>query len=226
MPVLALPMTEHLPPPARAVAETSAPGHPDAELLDRLLAGDSMAWRGLHREHAADVFRLARRFVFSDTEAEEVTQEVFVAAFRSLDRFRGQSRLKTWLYRITVNRALKRRRWWHRRRESGDEMLVPQVAPGPGPEHRAIDRDEFRRLLHCIDRLDTRKRTVLVLHELEGLDTREIAQVLDCPRSTVLTRLARARTELLVAAGRAGLDVGRFEAGGPAVSPDAAGEGE
>ncbi|MCK6570765.1 RNA polymerase sigma factor [Myxococcota bacterium] len=228
MPALALPMTDPLPKPARPVAEAAGDGapHPDAEFLARLLAGEAMAWRALHREHAPDVFRLARRFVYSDTEAEEVTQEVFVAAFRALDRFRGQSRLKTWLYRITVNRALKRRRWWHRRREAGDEHLAPQTVPGPGPELRTVDRDQLRRLSACIDRLETRKRTVLVLHELEGLDTREIAVVLDCPRSTILTRLARARTDLLALATRAGLDVARFDPAQADGSPGDTGEGE
>jgi RNA polymerase sigma-70 factor (ECF subfamily) len=228
VPVLVLSMSEPLPSTARSVAESSpeSGAHADAEQLARLLAGDAMAWRDLHRDHAPDVYRLARRFVHSDTEAEEVTQEVFVAAFRALDRFRGQSRLKTWLYRITVNRALKRRRWWHRRREIGDDQLAPQIVSGPGPELRTVDRDQLRRLMACIDRLETRKRTVLVLHELEGLDTREIAQVLDCPRSTVLTRLARARNDLLALATRAGLDVARFESSGAEASPDDAVRGE
>jgi len=228
LPALAFPMTEHLPRPAPPVTEVpcDTAAHPDAECLARLLAGEAMAWRALHRDHASDVFRLARRFVHSDSEAEDVTQEVFVAAFRALARFRGQSRLKTWLYRITVNRALKRRRWWHRRREAGDEHLAPQGVPGPCPELRTVDRDQLRRLSACIDRLEARKRAVLVLHELEGLDTREIAVVLDCPRSTVLTRLARARTDLLALAGRAGLDVARFTPARADASPGDVGEGE
>ena len=181
--------------------------HPDAALVERLARGDAGAWRVLHRDHAADVYRLARRFVYSDTEAEEVTQEVFIAAYRYIERFRGQARLKTWLYRITVNRALKRRRWWRRRREIGEESLPIQEATVPGPEQRVIGRDQLRRLWQCLEKLEVRKRTVLVLHELEGLDTREIAEVLDCPRSTVLTRLARARADLVALAGRAGLEI-------------------
>lgn len=208
MQVLALGMSSRDDEPAPpATAEAWQTDHPDADVLRRLLAGDAMTWRHLHRDHAPDVFRLARRFVHSDSEAEEVTQEVFIAAYRYVDRFRGQSRLKTWLYRITVNRALKRRRWWHRRRESGEDALPVQFVNAPGPEHRTIDRDQLRRLSACLDKLEVRKRTVLVLHELEGLDTREIAVVLDCPRSTVLTRLARARTDLIQLAVRAGLEI-------------------
>ena len=204
--VLGMPST-HDDSAASATADAWQTDHPDADVLRRLLAGDSLTWRHLHRDHAPDVYRLARRFVHSDTEAEEVTQEVFIAAYRYVGRFRGQSRLKTWLYRITVNRALKRRRWWHRRREAGEDALPMLFVNAPGPERRAVDRDQLRRLSACLEKLEARKRTVLVLHEIEGLDTREIAAILECPRSTVLTRLARARADLIQLATRAGLEI-------------------
>lgn len=181
--------------------------NPEAGLIERLVAGDERAYRQLYQAHASDVFRVARQFVYSDAEAEEVVQEVFIAAFRYIGRFRGQSRLRTWLYRITVNRALKRRRWWTRRREAGSEALARQIGRGILPEERAGDREALAVVARCLDALEARKRTVLVLHELEGLDTKEIARILDCPRSTVLTRLSRARKALLSAARRAGVRV-------------------
>lgn len=181
--------------------------HPEAELLRRLRAGEDRAYRELYRQHSADIFRLARRFVYSDAEADEVVQEVFIAAFRYVDRFRGNSRVGTWLYRITVNRALKRRRWWGRRREVGPEPIEPMRSADVAPERHASDRQALEITRSCLDKLESRKRAVLVLHELEGFDTREIAEILECPRSTVLTRLARARTDLLKHARRAGLDV-------------------
>lgn len=177
----------------------------EAELVARLTAGDADAFRGLFRAHAPDLFRLARRFVHSDAEAEEVVQEVFIATYEHIDRFRGQARIRTWLYRVTVNRALKRRRWWSRRREVPPDPIREMVQKSPGPETLAGDREALRVLQGCLDKLDTKKRAVLVLHELEGLDTRQIAEILDCPRSTVLTRLARARAELIRHARRAGL---------------------
>ncbi|MCB9549462.1 MAG: sigma-70 family RNA polymerase sigma factor [Myxococcales bacterium] len=188
---------------------------PDAEaaLVRQLVDGDERAWRGLHRAHAADVYRVARRFVDGDAEAEEVVQEVFVAAFRYIDRFRGGSRLRTWLYRITVNRALKRRRWRTRRREVGPEDAERTAGHAITPEALAADRQALAVLQACLDRLEPRKRAVLVLHELEGLDTREIAEILQCPRSTVLTRLSRARQDLLRLAQRRGL---RADDGGDA----------
>ncbi|MEZ4474201.1 MAG: sigma-70 family RNA polymerase sigma factor [bacterium] len=184
---------------------SAAPADAETELISRLVAGDERAWRALHRAHAADVYRVARRFVDGDAEAEEVTQEVFVAAFRYIDRFRGGSRLRTWLYRITVNRALKRRRWRTRRREVGPDGIERTSNPAATPEAVVGDRQALALLQGCLDRLEPRKRAVLVLHELEGLDTREIADILGCPRSTVLTRLSRARQDLLRLAQRRGL---------------------
>ncbi len=187
-------------------AESTRP-HPEQALIDRLRAGDGVAYRELYRAHAGDVYRLGRQFVHSDAEAEEVVQEVFLSAFKSIDRFRGHSRLKTWLYRITVNRALKRRRWWTRRREVPDEPVQHRLARGVDPSTRAADREALAVVQRCLSALEERKRIVLVLHELEGLDTKEIAEVLQCPRSTVLTRLSRARHALLKAAQAEGVRV-------------------
>lgn len=180
---------------------------PEAALIERLIARDDRAYRELYRAHSADVFRVARQFVYSDAEAEEVVQEVFIAAFRYIGRFRGQSRLRTWLYRITVNRALKRRRWWTRRREAGADALERRVGRDVMPEVRAGDREALAIVARCLDQVEARKRTVLILHELEGLDTKEIAAILKCPRSTVLTRLSRARADLLRLARRSGVRV-------------------
>ena len=180
----------------------------EADFVQRLVAGEESAYRDLYRHHVDEVFRLARRFVYSDAEAEEVVQEVFLAAYKAVGRFRGQSRLRTWLYRITVNRALKRRRWWTRRREVGAEALDTRSASGTSPDRRAADREALLRVQHLLDGLEPRKRTVLVLHELEGLDTREIAEILQCPRSTVLTRLSRARQELIRQASEQGVHLG------------------
>lgn len=180
---------------------------PEAALIERLVARDERAFRQLYRVHAADVFRLARQFVYSDAEAEEVVQEVFIAAFRYIGRFRGQSRLRTWIYRITVNRALKRRRWWTRRREAGPDALERRIGREVLPEVRAGDREALAVVGRCLEQIEARKRTVLILHELEGLDTKEIAAILECPRSTVLTRLSRARADLIRLARRAGVRV-------------------
>lgn len=189
----------------REDADEIAPKTGEAALIDALRRGDEAAYGQLYRDHSADVFRLARRFVYSEAEAEEVVQEVFIAAFKYIGRFRGESRLKTWLYRITVNRALKRHRWWTRRRESGPGPIEFMRASEPSPEHRVGDRQALEHVQQLLEQLDKKKQTVLVLHELEGLNTQEIADILGCPRSTVLTRLARARGELIRKARKLGL---------------------
>lgn len=195
--------------PDATVAETDE--HPEAALIGRLRAGDEGAYRELYKAHAGDVYRLGRRFVHSDAEAEEVVQEVFASAYRYIGGFRGQARLRTWLYRITVNRALKRRRWWTRRREVPEEPLHREVQSGIAPDVLAADRQALEMVERLLGRIEVRKRTVLMLHELEGLDTRQIAEVMQCPRSTVLTRLSRARAELVQLASEAGMTVGKRE---------------
>jgi len=189
--------------PGVAAAEHDA--HPEAELVARLIAGDERAYRELYEAHSRDVYRLGRRFVHSDAEAEEVVQEVFVSAFRYIGRFRGQARLRTWLYRITVNRALKRRRWWTRRREVPEDPLQRQAVRAVAPDVLAADREALAMVEGLLQRIEVRKRTVLMLHELEGLDTKQIAEIVGCPRSTVLTRLSRARAELVRLAKEAGV---------------------
>lgn len=181
--------------------------HPEAALIERLRAGSESAYRELYVAYADDVYRVGRRFVYSDAEAEEVVQEVFISAFRYIHRFQGRARLRTWLYRITVNRALKRRRWWTRRREVGADPLGRWQAAEVPADVRARDRQALAAVRRCIDGLEPRKRAVLVLHELEGLDTREIAEILECPRSTVLTRLSRARADLIREARRLGVEL-------------------
>ena len=174
----------------REDADEIAPKTGEAALIDALRRGDEAAYGQLYRDHSADVFRLARRFVYSEAEAEEVVQEVFIAAFKYIGRFRGESRLKTWLYRITVNRALKRHRWWTRRRESGPGPIEFMRASEPSPEHRVGDRQALEHVQQLLEQLDKKKQTVLVLHELEGLNTQEIADILvDCDQDAVLLKV-------------------------------------
>ena len=183
------------------------------EFVDRLVAGDEGAFRSLYEAHSRDVYRTAWRFVRSDAEAEEVTQEVFINAFRAIGRFRREASVRTWLYRITVNCALKRIRWRKRRREVGDAAVAWQADPSADPEQRVADREALEVLEIALSRLSEAKRTVLLMHEVEGHDTQTIAELLGCPRSTVLTRLARARHEVVRSASRRGVS----RRSGPAV---------
>ncbi len=175
------------------------------EFVDRLVAGDEGAFRQLYDRHSREVYRTAWRFVRADAEAEEVVQEVFFNAFRAIRTFRREANVRTWLYRITVNCALKRIRWRKRRREVGDAAAAWTADRRPDPEKRTEDRQALEVLEQALSRLSDAKRTVLLMHEVDGLDTQQIADALGCPRSTVLTRLARARHEVTRSARRRGL---------------------
>ncbi|HEX8244853.1 MAG TPA: sigma-70 family RNA polymerase sigma factor, partial [Longimicrobium sp.] len=108
-------------PPAQPAAATG----PDADLLARLRAGDEAAYRELVREQTPALLRVTRRLLRSEDEARDAVQDAFVAAFRGLGRFRGESRLGTWLYRIAVNAALARLR----ARAGADEVSLDEWLP-------------------------------------------------------------------------------------------------
>lgn len=166
-------------------------------VIRRFQDGDRAAFTEIFRRHRADVARLVFRMVGPVPDAEDLIQEVFLQVHRSLGEFRGQSKFTTWLHRVTVNVVLMARRAARSR---------PALAVEPMDEGRADDQllpDEdavraqriaaFRRLL---ERLPEKKRTVYILHEIEGLPPAEIAEIVGAPVLTVRTRLFYARREL------------------------------
>jgi RNA polymerase sigma-70 factor (ECF subfamily) len=169
----------------------------DTELVARVRAGDTAAMERLMRRHNRVLYRTARAILRDDAEAEEAVQDAYLKAFGALARFRGESRLSTWLVRIAANEALMRRR----RRARGAEVIPLQATEDPmdggeGPE-RAAGRGELRRLLEArIDRLPDDYRAVFVLRVLEELSVEDTAAALDIPEATVRTRHFRARSLL------------------------------
>ena len=138
--------------------------------------------------------------------AEEVAQDVFIAAFRALPRFRGDAKFSTWLFRIAVNHCKNRRLYKRRRRhdqheplegqprEDGPERQLPSAAPGTD---RALHRSEASSILQeALEHMDESYRTILVLRDIQGLPYEEISDILDLPRGTVKSRLHRARAQL------------------------------
>ncbi|NUP05764.1 MAG: RNA polymerase sigma factor [Polyangiaceae bacterium] len=167
------------------------------EIVERAKKGDKEAFRELFRRHRADVARLAYRMLGSATELEDVVQEVFLQVHKSLGDFRGQSKFSTWLHRVTVNVVLMNRRAARSRPVFAAEALSEnEPDAGVRPDDEAARRrrlDAFRRVL---DRLPEKKRTVFVLHEIEGLAPAEISTIVDAPVLTVRTRLFYARREI------------------------------
>ena len=143
---------------------------------------------------AANLFR-----VLGDrNELDDLVQEVFVIAFRGIDRFRGDAKLSTWLYRICVNVALGRLRTRSRKPlpiPLGDATPEPEGAEIESPERQLLRREDVARVYRALDTLAPKKRVVLVMHEIEGLDIKEIAAIVGAPLVTVRTRLHYARKE-------------------------------
>ncbi len=194
------------------LAPSSAPLE-DGALVAEVRAGQRGAFDVLVRRHQDRVWRVCLRWLGDPATAEETAQDVFLAAFRGLAGFRGESSFRTWLLRITVNHCQNARTARHRRAfgrhdaMSGEDGAVVReiVDPAPLADTRADGAQSRARLHAALAALDEDLRAVVLLRDVEDLDYEEIAQVLDVPRGTVKSRLHRARTllaEQLLGGGR------------------------
>ena len=151
--------------------------------------------------HAARVYGALRRLGLDAGEADEVAQEVFVRAWRGLTRFEERSQLSTWLYRIAFNEAQRRlSRRVQRRAEpdpDGDDLIaaLPE-SPHLQPEAQTLDREFEQTLQHALDQLPAEWRMAVVLRDLEGLSTREAAEVAGVRQAAFKSRLHRGRMQL------------------------------
>jgi RNA polymerase sigma-70 factor (ECF subfamily) len=176
----------------------------EAALIARCVAGDEAACADLVAAHQRTVFNLAFHLLGDRDEALDLSQEVFLRVFRTLSRFRGQSALRTWIYRIVVNQARNRQRWWRRRRRTdlvslddhlercGDLEATGEVLP----DRLLASKETAARIWAAMEQLPFDQRTALVLREVDGLRYEEIAFSLDVAVGTVKSRLTRARQAL------------------------------
>jgi RNA polymerase sigma-70 factor (ECF subfamily) len=179
----------------------------DATTVARLKAGDLQAFETIVRRYSGRLLATARRLLGNDHDAQDAVQETFISAFKSIASFRGDARLSTWLHRIVVNAALVQLR--HRRRWS--EVPIHDLLPrfeGDGcwaegtelsngaVEHLTGARDTREAVRRCIARLPAIYRSVLVLRDIEELDTSEVGRMLAINVNTVKIRLHRARQAL------------------------------
>jgi RNA polymerase sigma-70 factor, ECF subfamily len=192
--------------PSGSAGSTGTPGSPEIDeraLIQRCIAGDAAAFEPLVEKYRQRVWRLAYQVLHDREEAWDVAQEAFVRAFHSLPSFRGQSAFYTWLFRITVNVATDR----HRQRGAQARAFGPERVteeewarttpdPGGGPEQQAARKEQRERIRGALDALPPKARTIIMLSDVEGLSYREIAEVLNCPIGTVMSRLHNARKRL------------------------------
>ena len=190
--------------PVRAITWTDVGGR-EASLIQRCAARDEDACAELVNEHQRMVYQLALNLLNDHNEALDLSQEVFLRVFRTIHAFRGQSSLRTWIYRIVVNQARNRQRWWRRRHRSQQVSLDQHIeAHGDLPESRddaSPDRVLGQKRLaeqirEALERLPFDQKTAIVLREIDGLSYEEIGFSLGIAVGTVKSRLARAREGL------------------------------
>ena len=174
----------------------------EAELIARCRADERAAQDELYHRFRRQVAGNLYRVLGDRVDLDDLVQEVFVIAFRGLDRFRGDARLSTWLYRICVNVALGRIRTRKRRpaaigmADLDGAIIDPSLTERPETPEKSLERRQDReRVYRALEGLAPKKRIVLYLHEIEGMDLKEIAYLVDSNPVTVRTRLFYARKE-------------------------------
>ena len=186
---------------------SAAPVDNESTLVAQLRAGDEQAFEQVVRLYGGRLLAVARRIVGTEEDARDAVQDAFLNAFKSLDRFEGNAKLSTWLHRIVVNAALMKLRTRKRKPEQSIETLLPGFLEDGHHEERfkswdepidqLMERAENRELVRKqIDALPEGYRTVLVLRDIEGLDTEETANVLGLSVNATKIRLHRARQAL------------------------------
>jgi RNA polymerase sigma-70 factor (ECF subfamily) len=176
----------------------------EAALIARCNTGDEAACADLVTIHQRMVYSLALHLLGDRDEALDLSQEVFLRVFRTLSSFRGQSALRTWIYRIVINQARNRQRWWRRRYRSSQVSLDDHLQQFGDvesktdvlPDRLLASKETSARIWQALDRLPFDQRTALILREIDGLRYDEIAFSLNVAVGTVKSRLTRARQTL------------------------------
>lgn len=176
----------------------------EAALIARCTTGDEVACAELVAAHQRMVYGLAFNLLGNRDDALDLSQDVFLRVFRTLSSFRGQSALRTWIYRIVVNQARNRQRWW-RRRHRAEQVSLEDYLRNFGdlearqdilPDRLLASKETAAKIWQAMDRLSFEQRTALILREVDGLRYDEIAYSLDIAVGTVKSRLTRARQAL------------------------------
>jgi RNA polymerase sigma-70 factor (ECF subfamily) len=182
----------------------------EAQFIERLKRGDAAAFETLVTERSGEIYGLLYRLTENVEEARDLTQETFLRAYQSIGHFRGESDLRTWIYRIAINQARNRWRWWRRRRREATVSIdAPEIGGGRlglvatlksntvrDPEQDALLSERERALKKALGSLKRVYREAVILRDIEGFAYEEIASALRISVGTVKSRLARGRQEL------------------------------
>ena len=176
----------------------------DAGLVESARSGDQDAFSQLYEKYRERVYRIAYRHTKDKERALDLCQETFIKAFRSLDRFRSDAAFYTWLFRIAYNTCIDHLRSKANRPlgELNDEVLDQRALPNmnrsiePQPHTHAEESELREKLDEALEQLPEAQRSVFVLHVMEQLQYKEIAEVMDCSIGTVMSRLHYARQKL------------------------------
>lgn len=177
-------------------------------LIRRLRDRDEKAFREIMELYGDRIYNLTYRMLGSREEAEDVSQEIFITVFKSIESFRGESKFSTWLYRIAANHCKNRIKYLARRHDrdqseyeegvSRDGVESALTAPNPSPRpDKQLEGMQLERIMQeCLDGLDEDQRMLIVLRDIEELSYEEISSVTNLPEGTVKSRLHRARLAL------------------------------
>jgi len=176
----------------------------DEALIRRIKAGDADAFEEIVKTYEKPIYNLALRYTANPDDAFDVTQDVFLRVYRSIDTFKGQSKFSTWLYQIATNICIDYCRKASRKKEismvvtdeSGEETEMDFADTSPTPE-QSVEHTELREeITRCIEKLGDEHRMILILRDIDGLSYQEIGSILGMEQGTVKSRLFRAREKL------------------------------
>jgi len=195
----------------RSLAQkSSSVKHKEEQLLvDRCQQGDRDSFAKLMRLHERQIYNFTYRMLGSAEEAEDLTQDIFIAVFKGIKSFRGEAKFSTWLYRIALNQTrnrikyLARRNFFAKRTKRaglGEDMGLetPETLPdrGPSPEQWAMTKDLAAQVQECLNQMGHQAQQILLLRDVQGFSYEELSEMLSLKPGTVKSRLHRARNAL------------------------------
>lgn len=176
----------------------------DIILIQNLKAGDSSAFKFMVNQHEEKVFSLCLSYIKNEEEAEDLAQEVFIEVYQSIESFKMESSISSWVYRIAVNKSLERIRYYKRSKRFGwltslfgkEEIYSAYSNDWVHPGVKLENKERSKILYYAIDKLPEKQHAAFIMHKVEGLAYKEIAEIMQLSLSAVESLIHRATTNL------------------------------